>query len=170
MHSLLSFALFPARSSESHSGHRARSAHCRVHSLHPIVIRAAAALGWNPGNDLIGVLNVASLAVHAVRGIQADALAMGRGFVVHHLVDVRGAEILARAAKLFHATLIADVGVLNQQVRRLIFFMLGAGMIEVGEFVEGELAIALCRAKHVCLRASIGGEIGDASMPLLIAR
>src|ERR1700688_3013052 len=44
---------------------------------------------------------------------------------------------------------------------RLIFLMLGAGMIEVGEFVERELAVASCRAKHVCFRASIGGEIGE---------
>src|ERR1700682_61604 len=105
--------------------------------LHPVVIRAAATLGWNPGNDLVGVLNVAGFAVHAVRGIQADALAIGRGFVVHHLVDVRGAEVLARAAELFHAPVVTDVGVLNQQMRGLIFFVLGAGMIEVGEFVEG---------------------------------
>ncbi len=34
-------------------------------------------------------------------------------------------------------------------------------MIEVGEFVEGELAVALCRAKRVCFRASIGREIGE---------
>src|SRR5258708_3111676 len=169
MHSLLSFALFPARSSGSHSGHRVRSAHCRVHSLHPIVIRAAAALGWNPGNDLIGILNVASLAVHAVRGIQADALAMGRGFVVHHLVDVRGAEILAGAAELFHAPVVTDVGVLNQQMRRLIFFMLGAGMIEVGEFVEGELAVAFSGTKHVLFGASAGGEVGE-RLQVLVAR
>src|ERR1019366_3623658 len=84
--------------------------------LHPVVTRSAAALGWNPGNDLVGVLNVAGLAMHTVRGIQADALAMGGGTVVHHLVDVRGAEVLARAAELFYATVITDVGVLNQQM------------------------------------------------------
>src|ERR1039458_387641 len=99
--------------------------------------------------------------MHTVRGIQADALAMGGGTVVHHLVDVRGAEVLARAAELFYATVITDVGVLNQQMRRLILFVLGPGMIEVGEFVEGELAIALRGAKHMCFRASVGGQIGD---------
>ena len=46
-------------------------------------------------------------------------------------------------------------------MRGLIFFVLGAGMIEVGEFVESELAIALGGAEHVRFRASIGGQFGD---------
>src|SRR5712691_9956692 len=54
-------------------------------------------------------------------------------------------------------------------MRRLIFFMLGAGMIEVGEFVEGKLAIALCRAKQVCFRAAVGGEIGE-RLQILVPR
>src|SRR2546430_3049018 len=48
-------------------------------------IRPAATFGRNPGNDLIGILNVASLTVHAVGGVQADALAIRGGAVVHHL-------------------------------------------------------------------------------------
>src|SRR5579864_5744013 len=52
-----------------------RFAHARKAPSHPIVIRPAAAFGWNPGDDLVGVHDVAGFAVHAVRGIQADALA-----------------------------------------------------------------------------------------------
>jgi TPR repeat protein len=47
-------------------------------ALHPIVIRAAATLGRDPGDDLIGVHDVTGLAVHAVRWIQVDRLAFRR--------------------------------------------------------------------------------------------
>ncbi len=46
-------------------------------------------------------------------------------------------------------------------MRRLILFVLGAGMIEVCELVEGELAIAFGGAEQVRFRASVGGQIGD---------
>src|SRR5580692_2443223 len=45
-------------------------------------------------------------------------------------------------------------------MRRLIFFMLGARVIQVGELVEGELAVALDGAKQVRFVASIGGQLG----------
>ncbi len=51
----------------------------------------------HPRDDLVRVLNVAGLAMHAVGGVQADALAIRRGGVVDHLVHVRRTEILARA-------------------------------------------------------------------------
>jgi hypothetical protein len=91
-------------------------------------------------------MNVAGFAVHAVRWIQADALSVGLGGIINHFVNIRWAEVLARAAELFNAALIANVGVLDDQMRGLIFFMLRAGIIKVGELVEGELAIALCIA------------------------
>src|SRR5205823_5112697 len=62
---------------------------------HPVVVRTTAALGWNPCDDLVGIVNVAGLAVHAVRRVQADALAIGRAAVIHHLVHIRGTEMLA---------------------------------------------------------------------------
>src|SRR5258708_29681556 len=85
---------------------------------------------------------------------------MGRGCVVHHLVDVCGAEVLAGAAKLFHAPVVTAIGVVNQQMRRLIFFMLGPGMLKVGAFVESELTVALRPTKHACFRTSVGGATG----------
>lgn len=97
--------------------------------LHAVVIRTAAALGWNPRNDLVGVLNVTSFAVYAVRRVQADAFAMRRGCVVDHLVNICRAKILAWTAELFDATLIANIGVVNDQVRGLVFLMTRSRMI-----------------------------------------
>ena len=73
-----------------------------------------------------------------------------------HLVDVRGTEVLAGIAKFPDATLIADVGVVNHQVRRLIFFMLCTGVIQVGQFVERKFAVALSGTDDVRLRAAVG--------------
>src|SRR6266404_5435121 len=113
------------------------------HSSHPVVIWSAPTLRRNPGDDLVGILNVAGLAVNAVSGIQTDAFAVWRCGVIQHLIDVRGTEILAGAAKLFYATLIADVRVIDNQMRRLILFVLRARVIQVGEFVECQRAIAV---------------------------
>src|SRR5438094_4960943 len=129
----------------SKSGRSETCPHTRTRS-HPIVVRPAATFRWHPGDDLIGILNIAGFAVHAVRWIQADALSVGLRGVTNHFIDVRWTEVLARAAELFDAALIANVSVLDDQMRGLIFFMLRAGIIKVGELVEGELAIALCIA------------------------
>ena len=51
-------------------------------------------------------------------------------------------------AVFLHAARVADVRVVDDQVRRLVFFVLRAGVIEVGELVEGQLAVALGRAKQ----------------------
>src|SRR6266404_5037532 len=99
--------------------------------LHAVVVRSAAALGWDPGNDLIRVGDVAGFAVNAIRRVQANALRVGLSGVVNHFVDIGGAEILARVAEFFYAARIADVGVVNDQVRGLVLFVLGAGVIEV---------------------------------------
>ena len=64
--------------------------------------------------------------MNAVGWIEADAPAVGRGRVFQHFVDVRGAEVLARVAEFLYAALIADVGVVDDEVRGLIFFVLRA--------------------------------------------
>src|ERR1700690_3219416 len=107
------------------------------YALHPVVVRAATTFGWNPGDDLVGVLNVAGFAVHAVRWVEADTLAVGSRRIFEHFVDVGGGEILAGTAEFLHAALVADVRIVNDEVRRLIFFVLGAGVVEIGELVEG---------------------------------
>ena len=74
-----------------------------------------------------------------------------------------GTKILAGAAEFFYAARVADVGVLNDQVRRLVFFVLGAGVVEVGELVEGKLAVALGGAEQMSFVAAIGGQFARAS-------
>ena len=80
-----------------------------------------------------------------------------------HLIDVGGAEVLAGVAELLHATLIADVGVVNDQMRRLVFLVLRARVIDVGELVEGQLAVAFGRADDVRFRAAIRRQAGSAA-------
>src|SRR6516225_4801980 len=104
---------------------------------HPIVVRAAAAFRRDPGDDLVGIGDVARLAVYAVCRVQADALAEGLRYVVDQFIDISGAEVLARTAVFLRAAGVADVGVGDDQVRRLVFLVLGAGVVEVGELVEG---------------------------------
>src|ERR1700751_322102 len=125
---------------------------------HALVIRAAPALGRNPGNDLVGIGDVAGLAVNAISRVQADALAMRLRRVFNEFINVGRAEVLARTAVLFCAALVADVGVGDHQVRGLIFFVLGAGVVEVGELVESKLAVALRRAKQMGFGAAVGGK------------
>src|SRR5215472_3626574 len=86
------------------------------HTSHAVVIRAAATLGRNPGDDLVRVRDVAGLAVDTIGGVQADALAMWLRCVFDQFIDVGGAKILAGAAIFFCAALVADVGVVNDQV------------------------------------------------------
>jgi len=110
---------------------------------HSVVVRAAPALRWNPGDDLVGVHDVAGFAMHAVRRIEVDALlprCLGRFL---HLIHIGRAEELARIPVLPGAAVAADIRVLNNEVRRLIFLVPRGGVIQVGELVKSQLAIAL---------------------------
>src|SRR5262249_48909932 len=71
-----------------------------------------------------------------------DLLADQRAGGFFHLVYIRRTEILAGIAILLHAASVADVGIGNDQVGRLIFFMLGAGVVKVCELVKGQFAVA----------------------------
>src|SRR3954453_5353678 len=93
---------------------------------HSVIVRAAAALGWHPGDDLVGVLNVASLTMHTIRGIQADALAIWRRRIIEHFVNIPRAESLTRASIFNNAPRFANIGIVNDQVGGLVFFMLRA--------------------------------------------
>src|SRR5271165_741928 len=130
------------------------SSYSRRARLHAVVIRAAAAFRWHPGDDLIGVGDVAGFAVDAVGGVQADALAVWLACVVDHFVDVSGTEILAGAAEFFHAARVADIGIVDNQMRGLVFFVLGARVVEVSEFVEGEFAVPFCGPEQVSFGSS----------------
>ena len=99
--------------------------------------------------------------MHAVRWVQADALAIRLRRVVQHLVNIGRTEVLAGAAEFFYAALVADIRVVNDEVRGLIFFMLRARVVEIGQFVESEFAVALCRPKDVGFRAAIRRQLGQ---------
>ena len=107
-------------------GRLARVPVWRPDPLHPVIIRSASTLRGYPSDDLVGILDVTSLAVHAIRRIQTYALAIGGSTVVHHFVYIGWTEILARAAELLYAALLADVRIVNDKVGRLIFFVLRA--------------------------------------------
>ncbi len=126
---------------------------------HAVVIRPASAFWRDPGDDLIWVLNVAGLAVYAVRWIQADALAVWRRGIVEHLVHIRWTEVLARTAVLADTARLTNIGVLDDQVRGLVFLMLRARVIEIGKLVERQPAIALGRAEQMSFRAAIGWQV-----------
>src|SRR5688572_23160092 len=105
--------------------------------LQVLVIRTRAALGRDPGDDLVRVLDVAGLAVHAVGGIDLQALggpALGPGFL-DDLVHAHGAEARARVGVLLDAAGHADAGVEHLQVHRLVFVVLGGGVVDAGQAV-----------------------------------
>jgi hypothetical protein len=89
---------------------------------------------------LIGIGDVARFAVDAIRAI--DFQFFGAVFVERHLVDGSGTKILARVAVLADAAVAADIRIEYVQVAGLIFVVPRAGMIDVGEAVEGEFAVA----------------------------
>src|SRR5262249_47008737 len=53
------------------------------------------------------------------------------------------------------------VGVVNDQVRRLILFVLGAGMIEIGQLVEDEFAVAFRRTEQVSFVTTVAWNLGE---------
>src|ERR1700756_5114531 len=69
--------------------------------LQRLVVRPRAAFRRRPGDDLVRVLDVARLAVHAVGGVDLQAPAARA--VVQHLVDAGRAEALAGIAELARA-------------------------------------------------------------------
>ena len=131
--------------------------------LHTLVIWPATALRRNPCNDLVGIHNVARFAVDTIRCVEVNFLPARSVRRFHHFIHARGTEILAGVAKLRHASFIANVGVVNHQVRRLVFFMLGARVIDVGQLVERQLAVALGSVDHVRFRATVGEATGKAA-------
>ena len=102
-------------------------------------------------------------------GFRLMRLPFGCVGVVHHLVHVGRTEILARIAEFLYAARVADVGVVNDQMRRLVLFVLRAGVVEVGQLVEGQLAIAFGRAEQMGFVAAVRGQFGQL-LQMLISR
>src|SRR6185437_5288330 len=112
--------------------HPAGDRGCGDNDLEILIIRTRATFGRHPGDDLVRVLDVAGLAVHAVGGIDLQALA---GAVVDDLVDAGGAEAGARVAVFGGAPVDADAGVGHVQVDRLVLVVFGGGEVDAGEAV-----------------------------------
>src|SRR5476649_2943018 len=90
-----------------------------------------------------------------------DAFAVGRitAAGVFHFIDVRRTEVLARIAVFGDAFGVADVCVVYDQMRRLVLFMFGAGVVEICQLVKRKFAIALGFADELCARSAIGGKL-----------
>ncbi len=120
---------------------------------HAVVIGTAAALGWNPVDDLVGVHDVAGLAVYAVGEVDLKLLYRLRPAFrrrsLHHLVNRGRAEVLAGVAELFATATVTNIQVRNHQVRRLVIFVPRAGVIDIRQAVKRQLAVALRVAQKV---------------------
>ena len=110
-----------------------------IASSHAFVIWATATFGWNPSNDLVRVGDVAGFAVNAIRGVD---LQFRRALFHHHLVDRCGTKILARISKFADAPIATDIRLEHDQVAWLVLVVPRAGVIDVGEAVERQLAVA----------------------------
>src|SRR5689334_25118671 len=96
----------------------------RSFHLHSIVIRATATLGRHPGDDLVWVHDVAGFAVDAVGEVHRYLFRAGHIRSIDHLVHLGGTEMLAWIAVLDGATRVANVGIVDHEVHRLIVVML----------------------------------------------
>src|SRR5260221_8669473 len=96
---------------------------------HAFVVGPAAAFRNNPVYDLVGVGDVASLAVHTIGEIYFKLAAAG---FLGDFIDRCGAKILAGIAVFFDAFGDANIGGEHVQVAGLIVVMTRAGMIDVG--------------------------------------
>src|SRR5690606_13061853 len=97
-----------------------------------LVVGTGTAFRRHPVDDLVGILDVAGLAVHAVGGVDLQALA---GRVLDDLVDAGRAEAGAGVAVFLGAAGDADVGVGHLQVHRLVLVVLGGGEVDAGQAV-----------------------------------
>ena len=63
-------------------------------------------------------------------------------FIGHHFVYRGGTKILARVSVFPDAAVAADIRLKNDEMAGLIFVVARSGMIDVGEAVESEFAVA----------------------------
>ena len=78
--------------------------------------------------------------MHAIRSVDFQ-LRWANGFL-DHFIDGRWTEVLTGIAVLDDTFCGTDVGVGNVKMAGLVFFVAGSGMVDVGEPIESELAIA----------------------------
>src|ERR1700733_11352252 len=93
-------------------------------SLHPVIIRSTAPFWGDPRNDLVRVHDVASLAMHAIGEINMDLR-------IHHLVNRRRAEMLARIAKLLRTTMVTNIRIAYHQMYWLIVLVTRPRVVDI---------------------------------------
>ena len=106
-----------------------RNRSARLASLHQLVIRPRTTFRGHPIDDLIGVLDIAGFAMHAVGGIDLQPLA---ALFLDHFIDIGRAEAGAGIVILFGALRHTDVGIRDVQVHGLFFIVLGRSEIHGG--------------------------------------
>ena len=104
--------------------------------LHSVVVRTAATLRRDPGNDLVRIHDVAGLAMDTVGEVHRDLFCAGHIRSFDHLVNLCRTEMLAGISVFDRAARIADVGVVNDKMRGLVVVVLGSGVIDISELVE----------------------------------
>src|SRR5204862_6790336 len=78
--------------------------------LEVFVSRPAAAFGGDPADDVVGVHDVAGLAVNAIREVDLETARIPV-VLADPLVDRRGTEVLAGISEFLRAALHADLGI-----------------------------------------------------------
>ena len=77
--------------------------------------------------------------------------------------------MLAWAPEFLYATGIADIRIVNDQMRRLIFFVLRPRVVQIGQLVEGQLAITFRWTDQLRVGSPICGQTGQ-RLHALVAR
>src|SRR6266568_546298 len=107
---------------------------------HSFVVGTAAAFGNDPLDNLVGIGDVAGLAVDAVGRVDFQPqLAFFRGHFVHR----RWTKVLAGISVFGDALGGTNVQIRDDQMAGLVFLVARAGVVDIGEAVEGQLGIAL---------------------------
>src|SRR5579859_1072176 len=75
--------------------------------------------------------------------------------------------MLAGIAEFHRAARVANIGVVNHQMDRLIVVVLCAGVIDIGQFVERELTISFNWTEHVLASVSACWQIVDVLQTLM---
>ena len=69
--------------------------------------------------------------------------------------------MLAGIPEFDRASGVADIGVVDDQMGRLVFFVFRAGVVKIGQLVEGKLAVAFCGTNDVSFGPSIKREFRE---------
>src|SRR3954447_15453452 len=109
--------------------------------LHVRIIGASAAFGSDPVDILGRVLDVASLAVNAVLGV--DLKPWFATLVIHEFINACRAITLLWTSVDGKIDRRGYVGVLERQMNRLVFFVIGVRHEHRRQPVEGQLAVWL---------------------------